>query len=203
MPLLFLERFPWPSLRTYTALSALALAGTVLSAYRALRQASEEHLEVSPESQQPTAEEEEQLLAGEDRPSSGLGPSGVDVAYYLLSDSLCVWVSGPAQEGPGVRGKVASRGAENGCGGRQVWAESGGVGKFYFFACFTCTLLFSPKAGALVSWDGGVWRDVNGERAKNLGPESFWGETKQDARDFVELLEQVCEKNGRSRTFVN
>ncbi|NXJ90353.1 AMFR ligase, partial [Corythaixoides concolor] len=39
MPLLFLERFPWPSLRTYTALSALALLGTVLSAYRALSQA--------------------------------------------------------------------------------------------------------------------------------------------------------------------
>ncbi|NWQ87419.1 AMFR ligase, partial [Burhinus bistriatus] len=39
MPLLFLERFPWPSLRTYTALSALALLGTGLSAYRALSQA--------------------------------------------------------------------------------------------------------------------------------------------------------------------
>ncbi|XP_015680892.1 E3 ubiquitin-protein ligase AMFR [Protobothrops mucrosquamatus] len=39
MPLLFLERFPWPSLRVYAALSALALLGCLLSAYSALRQA--------------------------------------------------------------------------------------------------------------------------------------------------------------------
>ena len=38
MPLLFLERFPWPSLRTYTGLSGLALLGTIVSAYRALSQ---------------------------------------------------------------------------------------------------------------------------------------------------------------------
>uniref|UniRef100_A0A4W6ELJ8 E3 ubiquitin-protein ligase AMFR n=1 Tax=Lates calcarifer TaxID=8187 RepID=A0A4W6ELJ8_LATCA len=31
MPFLFLERFPWPSLQTYTALSAALLAGTVLT----------------------------------------------------------------------------------------------------------------------------------------------------------------------------
>ncbi|CAM9447099.1 unnamed protein product [Bubo scandiacus] len=67
MPLLFLERFPWPSLRTYTALSALALLGTGLSAYRALSQA--------PGGAQPDG-----------------GPRALDVAYYLLSDSLCVWV---------------------------------------------------------------------------------------------------------------
>ncbi|KAK1330652.1 hypothetical protein QTO34_010850 [Cnephaeus nilssonii] len=36
MPLLFLERFPWPSLRTYAGLSGLALLGTLGSAYRAL-----------------------------------------------------------------------------------------------------------------------------------------------------------------------
>ncbi|XP_077166247.1 E3 ubiquitin-protein ligase AMFR [Paroedura picta] len=89
MPLLFLERFPWPSLRTYTALSGLALAGTVLSAYRALA-----HLEAPPDAQ-PAAEEQPQQqqpeAAGEDRPP-GPGPAWVDVAYYLLSDSLCVWV---------------------------------------------------------------------------------------------------------------
>ncbi|XP_048371702.1 E3 ubiquitin-protein ligase AMFR isoform X1 [Sphaerodactylus townsendi] len=90
MPLLFLERFPWPSLRTYTALSALALAGSILSAYRALSQAAEEQREGPPESQQPTTTEEQP--AGEDRPSPGLGPSGADVASYLLSDGLCVWV---------------------------------------------------------------------------------------------------------------
>uniref|UniRef100_A0A8C7V350 E3 ubiquitin-protein ligase AMFR n=1 Tax=Oncorhynchus mykiss TaxID=8022 RepID=A0A8C7V350_ONCMY len=33
MPLLFLERFPWPSLQTYTALSVALLAGSIFSAY--------------------------------------------------------------------------------------------------------------------------------------------------------------------------
>ncbi|NXN50136.1 AMFR ligase, partial [Rynchops niger] len=70
MPLLFLERFPWPSLRTYTALSALALLATGLSAYRALSQVPDG----GAASGEPT------------------GPRALDVAYYLLSDSLCVWV---------------------------------------------------------------------------------------------------------------
>ncbi|XP_014812862.1 PREDICTED: E3 ubiquitin-protein ligase AMFR isoform X4 [Calidris pugnax] len=71
MPLLFLERFPWPSLRTYTALSALALLATGLSAYRALGQAPQD---------------------GGAAGSEPTGPRALDVAYYLLSDSLCVWV---------------------------------------------------------------------------------------------------------------
>ncbi|KAM6118231.1 E3 ubiquitin-protein ligase AMFR [Pterocles gutturalis] len=74
MPLLFLERFPWPSLRTYTALSALALLGAGLSAYRALSQA--------PGGAPPDGPE----------PPRRAGPRPLDVAYYLLSDSLCVWV---------------------------------------------------------------------------------------------------------------
>ncbi|NXF03645.1 AMFR ligase, partial [Smithornis capensis] len=74
MPLLFLERFPWPSLRTYTALSALALLGAGLSAYRALSQA-------------PAAAGTEPA-----EPPRCAGPRALDVAYYLLSDSLCVWV---------------------------------------------------------------------------------------------------------------
>ncbi|XP_015729314.1 E3 ubiquitin-protein ligase AMFR isoform X2 [Coturnix japonica] len=65
MPLLFLERFPWPSLRTYAALSGLALLAAAFSAQRALS------------------------AAGEQRAG---GPRALDVAYYLLSDSLCVWV---------------------------------------------------------------------------------------------------------------
>ncbi|XP_042690716.1 E3 ubiquitin-protein ligase AMFR [Centrocercus urophasianus] len=65
MPLLFLERFPWPSLRTYAALSGLALLAAVLGARRAL------------------------VAAGEQRAG---GPRALDVAYYLLSDGLCVWV---------------------------------------------------------------------------------------------------------------
>ncbi|XP_054856442.1 E3 ubiquitin-protein ligase AMFR isoform X1 [Eublepharis macularius] len=89
MPLLFLERFPWPSLRTYTALSALALAGSVLSAYRALSQPPEEHLEAPPE---PPTAAEAQPPGERERPAPALGPRGVDVAYYLCSDSLCVWV---------------------------------------------------------------------------------------------------------------
>ncbi|KAM4767049.1 E3 ubiquitin-protein ligase AMFR isoform 1-T1 [Cyanocitta cristata] len=75
MPLLFLERFPWPSLRTYTALSALALLGAGLSAYRALSQAPSGAADTEPAEPQRCA-----------------GPRALDVAYYLLSDSLCVWV---------------------------------------------------------------------------------------------------------------
>uniref|UniRef100_A0A8C3EPT1 E3 ubiquitin-protein ligase AMFR n=1 Tax=Corvus moneduloides TaxID=1196302 RepID=A0A8C3EPT1_CORMO len=75
MPLLFLERFPWPSLRTYTALSALALLGAGLSAYRALTQAPGGAADTEPAEPQRCA-----------------GPGALDVAYYLLSDSLCVWV---------------------------------------------------------------------------------------------------------------
>ncbi|NWZ34867.1 AMFR ligase, partial [Brachypodius atriceps] len=75
MPLLFLERFPWPSLRTYTALSALALLGAGLSAYRALSQAPGGAAGTDP-----------------DEPQRCSGPRALDVAYYLLSDSLCVWV---------------------------------------------------------------------------------------------------------------
>ncbi|KAL8194728.1 UNVERIFIED_CONTAM: hypothetical protein K2H54_030246 [Gekko kuhli] len=124
MPLLFLERFPWPSLRTYTALSALALAGTVLSAYRALSQASEERLEVSPaESQQPLTTTEEQL-AGEDRPRPGPGPSGVDVAYYLLSDSLCVWEERQlVLRGEGGRCRAVRCGVGDEFGRETFWAK--------------------------------------------------------------------------------
>lgn len=71
MPLLFLERFPWPSLRTYTALSALALLAAAFSAYRALGRA-------------PEADGAELQPRG--------GPRALDVASFLLSDSLCVWV---------------------------------------------------------------------------------------------------------------
>ncbi|XP_019391181.1 PREDICTED: E3 ubiquitin-protein ligase AMFR isoform X1 [Crocodylus porosus] len=79
MPLLFLERLPWPSLRTYAGLSALALLGCVLSAYRALSQVTAARHGPGPEPQpQPSP--------------SRAGPLPLDVAYYLLSDSLCVWV---------------------------------------------------------------------------------------------------------------
>ncbi|KAF3817823.1 hypothetical protein GH733_013110 [Mirounga leonina] len=85
MPLLFLERFPWPSLRTYTGLSGLALLGTIVSAYRALSQP-----EAGPgESEPPTAAVQTEPAVPA-RPSAG-GPRARDVAQYLLSDSLFVW----------------------------------------------------------------------------------------------------------------
>ncbi|MEJ1276200.1 autocrine motility factor receptor [Cricetulus griseus] len=86
MPLLFLERFPWPSLRTYTGLSGLALLGTIVSAYRALSQPEAGSGEPEPltASLQPEALVPPRLAAG--------GPRARDVAQYLLSDSLFVWV---------------------------------------------------------------------------------------------------------------
>ncbi|XP_040591308.1 E3 ubiquitin-protein ligase AMFR isoform X2 [Mesocricetus auratus] len=86
MPLLFLERFPWPSLRTYTGLSGLALLGTIVSAYRALSQPEAESGEPEPLTAplQPEALVPSRLAAG--------GPRARDVAQYLLSDSLFVWV---------------------------------------------------------------------------------------------------------------
>lgn len=112
MPLLFLERFPWPSLRTYTALSALALLATGLSAYRALSQAPD----------------------GGAAGGEPTGPRALDVAYYLLSDSLCVWVSPGRRRGLRARtrpatgaGGAASAGtsARPGRGG----GKAGGLGR--------------------------------------------------------------------------
>eukprot|EP00079_Xenopus_tropicalis_P034780 XP_017948551.1 PREDICTED: E3 ubiquitin-protein ligase AMFR isoform X1 [Xenopus tropicalis] len=79
MPLLFLERFPWPSLRTYTGLSGLLLGLSLLSAYRSL---SGEAAERS-------------MLEGEEA-GAQLPPEPVDLVElfrYLVSDSLGVWLS--------------------------------------------------------------------------------------------------------------
>ncbi|XP_023582657.1 E3 ubiquitin-protein ligase AMFR isoform X2 [Trichechus manatus latirostris] len=81
MPLLFLERFPWPSLRTYTGLSGLALLGTIVSAYRALTQPEPEAGPGPGESEQPVPVR-----------ADARSPRTRDVAQYLLSDSLSVWV---------------------------------------------------------------------------------------------------------------
>uniref|UniRef100_H3B5J5 E3 ubiquitin-protein ligase AMFR n=1 Tax=Latimeria chalumnae TaxID=7897 RepID=H3B5J5_LATCH len=83
MPLLFLERFPWPSLRAYTGLSAALLAASLSSAYRSLRVApgplgDPEHKEGDPES------------VGENPPLGGTAAVAA-MARYLVSDSLCVW----------------------------------------------------------------------------------------------------------------
>ncbi|XP_032342236.1 E3 ubiquitin-protein ligase AMFR isoform X2 [Camelus ferus] len=90
MPLLFLERFPWPSLRTYTGLSGLALLGTIVSAYRALSQ-PEAGPGPGPAEAEPVTAPVQPDPAALVRPSAG-GPRARDVAQYLLSDSLFVWV---------------------------------------------------------------------------------------------------------------
>ena len=93
-----LERFPWPSLRTYTGLSGLALLGTIVSAYRALSQ-SEAGPGPGPTEAEPVTSPVQPDPAALVRPSAG-GPRARDVAQYLLSDSLFVWVSeaaGPAE----------------------------------------------------------------------------------------------------------
>lgn len=102
MPLLFLERFPWPSLRTYTGLSGLALLGTIVSAYRALSQPEDGSGEPEPltASLQPEALAPARLTPG--------GPRVRDVAQYLLSDSLFVWVSEAAGRARGRAGAAMS-----------------------------------------------------------------------------------------------
>ncbi|XP_028813490.1 E3 ubiquitin-protein ligase AMFR-like [Denticeps clupeoides] len=69
MPLLFLERFPWPSLQTYTALSALLLAATMLSSYTAV---TEPGLD--------------------DTKAAGAWTLPADVLVHMVSDNLFVWV---------------------------------------------------------------------------------------------------------------
>ncbi|KAL4658739.1 E3 ubiquitin-protein ligase AMFR-like [Arapaima gigas] len=76
MPLVFLERFPWPSLQTYTALSAILLAGSILSAYTTV---TDPALGLSEE------------VGEEERSSSGSGVAA-GVLSYLLYDSFFVWV---------------------------------------------------------------------------------------------------------------
>lgn len=83
MPLVFLERFPWPSLQTYTALSAVLLAGTLLSAYTAVT-----------ETEAPSAEETPSSSVDDIKvkPTESNGNVSTDVLLYLISDSLFVWV---------------------------------------------------------------------------------------------------------------
>ncbi|KAM5137987.1 E3 ubiquitin-protein ligase AMFR [Mantella aurantiaca] len=76
MPLLFLERFPWPSLRTYTGLSGLLLGLSLLSAYRSLT-GELEHEE---------PQEERTVLPTEP------GALVLELGRYLVNDSLGVWV---------------------------------------------------------------------------------------------------------------
>ncbi|XP_036399651.1 E3 ubiquitin-protein ligase AMFR-like [Megalops cyprinoides] len=85
MPLLFLERFPWPSLQTYTALSAVLLVGSVLSAYSTVTESGFDSSKVDESVDSPDEEGEHQIF------KFGNGVT-TDVLYYLVSDSFFVWV---------------------------------------------------------------------------------------------------------------
>nr|XP_033796474.1 E3 ubiquitin-protein ligase AMFR isoform X2 [Geotrypetes seraphini] len=81
MPLLFLERFPWPSLQTYTGLSALLLVLSVFGAYRSVTEPGHDERDSAVQSLGTSR------LQEESRHSSLV----LDLTYYLISDSLCVW----------------------------------------------------------------------------------------------------------------
>lgn len=87
MPLLFLERFPWPSLQTYTALSVALLAGSIFSAYTTVTdpgfgalETEETTVPSEPELERHTSDFSNKELA-------------TTVLWYLVTDSLFVWVS--------------------------------------------------------------------------------------------------------------
>lgn len=86
MPLLFLERFPWPSLQTYTALSVALLAGTLFSAYNTVTDPGFGVLE-SDETPAPT---EGDLELNNDIINTELTTT---ILWYIATDSLFVWVS--------------------------------------------------------------------------------------------------------------
>lgn len=87
MPLLFLERFPWPSLQTYTALSVALLAGSIFSAYTTVTDPGFGALEAE-ETVVPAELELEHLTS--DLSNKELATT---VLWYLVTDSLFVWVS--------------------------------------------------------------------------------------------------------------
>lgn len=87
MPLLFLERFPWPSLQTYTALSVALLAGSIFSAYTTVTDPGFGALDTD-EAAAPSGLELQHL--SRDVSNKDLATT---VLWYLLTDSLFVWVS--------------------------------------------------------------------------------------------------------------
>ncbi|XP_051884069.1 autocrine motility factor receptor a [Pristis pectinata] len=116
MPLLFLERFPWPSLRTYTALSAVLLAASLFSAYS--------HLSLPP-GQAPISVHRHHpnlgtpapidAISGDQPPAAGRGSSGQETG------------ANAAQHGaPGPGGNGDHGEADLGPSGRPEWAEGQG-----------------------------------------------------------------------------
>lgn len=87
MPLMFLERFPWPSLQTYTVLSVALLAGSIFSAYTTVTDPGFGALEPD-DTPAPSHVDLENL-------SNAVGNSelATTILWYLVTDSLFVWVS--------------------------------------------------------------------------------------------------------------
>lgn len=86
MPLLFLERFPWPSLQTYTALSVALLAGSIFSAYTTVTDPGFGALETD-ETPAPSEADLENLNNYVSNTELA-----TTVLWYLVTDSLFVWV---------------------------------------------------------------------------------------------------------------
>ncbi|KAF7702162.1 autocrine motility factor receptor a isoform X2 [Silurus meridionalis] len=83
MPLVFLERFPWPSLQTYTALSVVLLAGTLLSAYTTVTETEAPTSDETPSSSTNQIKEDK---------ADRHGKGATSMLVNLSSDSLFVWV---------------------------------------------------------------------------------------------------------------
>uniref|UniRef100_H2M8V3 E3 ubiquitin-protein ligase AMFR n=1 Tax=Oryzias latipes TaxID=8090 RepID=H2M8V3_ORYLA len=86
MPLMFLERFPWPSLQTYTVLSVALLAGSIFSAYPTVTDPGFGALEPD-DTPAPSHVDLEHL-------SNAVSNSelATTILWYLVTDSLFVWV---------------------------------------------------------------------------------------------------------------
>ncbi|XP_067348957.1 E3 ubiquitin-protein ligase AMFR-like isoform X4 [Channa argus] len=87
MPFLLLERLPWPSLQTYTALSAALLVGTVLTVSRAQPDPKETHTHPFHNSRMGRHLRDSARYLG-----AGYGDVASDVLLHLLTDSVFVWV---------------------------------------------------------------------------------------------------------------
>ncbi|XP_041652141.1 E3 ubiquitin-protein ligase AMFR-like [Cheilinus undulatus] len=85
MPFVFLERFPWPSLQTYTALSAALLVGTILTVC-----SSDSRPQSSPE--ESLDEPAQSSRISRYIRDGGYGDAAAEVLMYLLTDSVFVWV---------------------------------------------------------------------------------------------------------------
>ncbi|XP_026220479.1 autocrine motility factor receptor a [Anabas testudineus] len=86
MPFVFLERFPWPSLQTYTALSAALLIGTVLTLC-----SSDSQFQSSPEEVH-NSRIGRYIRDGGEYMGAGYGDVAANVLLHLLTDSVFVWM---------------------------------------------------------------------------------------------------------------